>query len=565
MSRARPTIDTPGDDGPGPLATRTPIRVLLVLAALELVVNRVGLRVFAPTEGQPPGAWYAWLDYAGLFLSYFTGTLAVALLGARSLAALVAGRGLRDALAQVALLVATALFAIEIVLDAPDWVSIPAEAMFGVAVLATLANAAGRRRDLGAQVGLVTLSAPLLIHTAGAFGVHYLWEYALSEPARMLAGFGVMALALAALVSPYCFAPRPFARAVARPVPIVVAMCLAAGGAVSARLFYPQLVPIVRNAIGVMINSERPDSSLAIYLLAIATLAWTLTSCALAPSAARRQIGAGLALVVLGGNAFRWPVQFLLPLLGVAVIGEATRHVREEELADLPIAKVTPPIADATWASYISAVAAALERGFAGIHTLTTRGEGGLVSTVIVAEQGGLPVRLRIERFDGAVLALDVVIGREIDEVRGATFTLWSVPPRALGINPSGPPAAPLCKTGDVDLDERFRLRGSALAFHTLFDGALRTRGAGMFAGWLAYWERDGLRYRVYPGRGSPLDLPVPLSDLAMGRTATPERLAALVELLAEVGARGVAPSLSAPPSALGEPIAADDPDPEAS
>ena len=69
---------------------------------------------------------------------------------------------------------------------------------------------------------------------------------------------------------------------------------------------------------------------------------------------------------------------------------------------------------------------------------------------------------------------------------------------------------------------------------------ALRTRAAGMFAGWFAYWERDGLRYRVYPGRGSPLDLPVPLSDLALGRTATPERLAALVELLAEVGARGI-------------------------
>ncbi len=165
---------------------------------------------------------------------------------------------------------------------------------------------------------------------------------------------------------------------------------------------------------------------------------------------------------MLGGNAYRWPVHFLLPLVGLAILGEATRHVKEEELADLPIANVTPPIADDVWAAYIAAVAAALARGFTGIHTLTTRGDGGLVSTMLVAEQAGLPVRVRIERFDGAVLALDVVIGREIDEVRGATFTLWAVPARALGINPAGPPAAPLCKTGDAEVDVRFRLRGSA-------------------------------------------------------------------------------------------------------
>ena len=120
-----------------------------------------------------------------------------------------------------------------------------------------------------------------------------------------------------------------------------------------------------------------------------------------------------------------------------------------------------------------------MERGFTGIHTLTTRGEGGLVSTMIVAEQTGLPVRVRIERFDGAVLALDVVVGREIDEVRGATFTLWAIPARVLGINPSGPPAAPLCKTGDAELDARFKLRGSAIAFHALFDHTAPPFGGG--------------------------------------------------------------------------------------
>ncbi len=132
--------------------------------------------------------------------------------------------------------------------------------MFGVAVLATVVDAYGRDRDLGAQVGLVTLAAPLLLHTVGAFGVHFAWEDVASEPARVVARFGVMALALAAMVSPYCFAPRPFARAVARPVPIVVAMTLAAAGAVAARWVYPHLVPIVQNAIGVALAPDHPTA-----------------------------------------------------------------------------------------------------------------------------------------------------------------------------------------------------------------------------------------------------------------------------------------------------------------
>ena len=52
-------------------------------------------------------------------------------------------------------------------------------------------------------------------------------------------------------------------------------------------------------------------------------------------------------------------------------------------------------------------------------------------------------------------------LGRELDEVRGATLTLWAIPPRALGVNPRGPPAAPLFKAGDAPFDERFKSRGS--------------------------------------------------------------------------------------------------------
>jgi hypothetical protein len=151
------------------------------------------------------------------------------------------------------------------------------------------------------------------------------------------------------------------------------------------------------------------------------------------------------------------------------------------------------------------------------------------------------------------VIALDVVVGREIDELRGATLCLWAIASRELGVNPAGPPAAPLFKAGDETFDQRFKCRGSALAFSKLFDEGLRARAVATLDGWLAYWDREGLRYRIYPGRGAPLDHPMPLSDLALGRTATSERIVTVIELLVEIGKRGVVVQTSEPGTLEGD------------
>ena len=339
-------------------------------------------------------------------------------------------------------------------------------------------------------------------------------------------------------------------------------MTVAATGAVLARVWYPGLAHVAALAIGVELNQGQGDPRLALYLLAVATLTWTLASCALAASPARRQIGIGIALVVLGGYAFKWPNHYVLPLLGLALVADAARRVRDEELEALPIAAVTPPIEDAGWATYINTVKSALETALGGsVHTLTTRGEAGLATSLLLGEKSGLPVRTRIERWNGSVIALDVTIGKEIDEVRGATLCLWAIPARTLGVNPAGPSATPTFKAGEQSFDERFKLRGSALAFTRLFDEGLRARAVATLDGWLAYWEREGLRYRVYPGRGAPLDHPMPLSDLALNRAANPERLVAVVELLVEIGIRGVDVA-AAEPTALDEPAEPAEPTP---
>lgn len=530
----------------------TVTHVLLVVAVLEVAINRMAVPLLRPASGPYPG-WYTALDYFALFLFYFAGVLAALAIGMRCAAAVRSKVGLRDLVAIGLVGIAAAFAAVPLIVSVPAALTILLEAMFAMAVIAVCISAIGKGRDLGLQVGLPVIAVPLLLHTANSLGSVFLWpENQFDGPGTQLVAVGVIALALAALVSPYCFAPRPFARAVTRPGPVVIAMGSAALGAVLARAYYPTVAKAAALAIGVEMNEAQADPRLALYLLAVATLAWTLASCAWAASEARRKVGLGLAFVLLGGYGFHWSHHYLLPLLGILMIADASRRVREDELSRIPIASETPPIPDPTWSTYAGALVAGLKRELTDVHSLTTRGEGGLVSTVIVGEAAGMEVRVRVERIDGCVLALDVVLGREIDELRGATLTMWAIAPRALGTNPAGPPAAPLFKTGDAQFDERFKTRGSALAFTQLLDEDLRTRAVLALDGWLAYWDKEGLRYRVYPGRGAPLDHPMPLSDLALGRSATQaERLVVVVELLVQIAKRCLPETPHAEPSEL--------------
>lgn len=529
----------------------TAIHVLVVVAVLEVAINRVAVPMLRPVGAAPP-TWHTVLDYAGLFLFYFAGALAAAVLIARGIGQLRAPQDRRDAIAHAAVIATAALAAIPLVVVVPSGVTLALELAFAVAVLALVVSAYGRGRDLGAQLALPLLALPLLLHVVAAIGGELVWPARTFDgPGPALARAGLACLCLAALVTPYGFAPRPFTRAVTRPIPVLVAMIVAAVGAVLTRTWYPVAAEIAGLAVGVDVAQGAPDPRLALYLLAIATFAWTLASNALAASPARRQIGAGLALIVLGGYAFKWPHHYLLPLLGIALIADATRRVRDEELDALPLVAEAPPVSDAAWSTYTAALATALRRVLADVHSLTMRGDAGLTSTVIVGERDGRTVRTRIERIDGCVLALDVVIGREIDEARAATLTLWANPERGAGANPPGPPATPALRSGDAQFDARFRIRGSAPVLAQVFDDGLRARAVATLDGWLALWDGESVRYRVYPGRGAPLDHPLPLSDLALGKQpATGERFVAVIELLCELAARGL-PALTVATAAV--------------
>ncbi len=336
-----------------------------------------------------------------------------------------------------------------------------------------------------------------------------------------------MALCIAALITPYCFAPRPFAYAVIRPVPFLVAVVTAGAGAILAKVGYAAAARSASLALGVQMTNTQPDRWLAVYLLAVLTLAWTLASCAIAPSEARRGVGAGLALIVLGGYAFKWPHHYLLPLLGVAFIADAARRVRDEELAALPMTVEAPPIGDTIWSTYVGTVAQGL-RAHAGRRPHADHARrGGPHVERDRRRCGRAPVRARIERIDGCVLGLDVVLGRDIDEVRAATLTVWAIPARGLGVNLQGPPAAPALFSGDPHFEEWFRRAAARRCFARCSTRAARPRGGDARRLARVLGARGAALPRL-SGRGAPLDHPMPLSDLALGRIPpTAERLVA--------------------------------------
>jgi hypothetical protein len=309
--------------------------VLLVVALVEVAVNRVAVPMLRVQEDPVP-LWHEVLDYTGLYLYYFVALLAVLVLVTRAVSRLFySPRNTPDARVHVhvmivdALVGVTALLAcVPILIPVPQLWAYVLETAFALSLIALATTVMGSTRDLGVQVGIPILIAPLLFHTYTFYvkvteypdGVFF----TPGAPGEDYTKIAVVMLSLAALATPYCFAPRPFARSVARPIPIVIAMGVAAVGAIAARLWYKDLAKSVDFAIacvsreidrrycvtGQMLDAEVPDQKLALYLLAIATLIWTLAACGLAGTQARRTIGAGIALIVLGGYDFEFPHHF---------------------------------------------------------------------------------------------------------------------------------------------------------------------------------------------------------------------------------------------------------------
>jgi hypothetical protein len=542
----------------------------MLVAVAEVAINRLAVEALRPS-GPPIPSWHAALSYVGLFLYYFASTLAAGALAVRAIDDLVLAR--REPLIQlrvlpraIALGSLAAVGAFAIATAPSDFTSYLLETLFAIAVVITVGTAVRSSTDLGASIGILLLASPLVVHYYGTVFKHSILSAeaaADSDLPETVQRYGLYALCIAALASPYCFAPRPIVRSLPRPVPLIVGLIVLTVGAAIVRLRFLIASFFSLHGLGIDLGVGLAPGQMALYLLALATLAWTITSCALAEAEPRRAVGLGLGLCVLGGYGFAWPLAFLLGAAGLVVIGDALPRLGPAEGA---AGARTPPIDDAAWQAYVSGLTAALRTDGAKVSAVTARGEDDLQSTIIVTERRGVAIKARLERVGGSLLCVDVVCGKEAAESKPVALTVaargegWMAP----GSHPEPPPAAPPIRTGDEAFDRRFRCKGDGQAMYTLLDDGLRARAAASLDGWLAYWPGTGLRWRLYPGLGAPLDHPVPVSDLVLKRAASgaADRLAQVIELVAEIAARGDVPTQEPEPSA--DTDAASEPEPAA-
>jgi hypothetical protein len=167
--------------------------------------------------------------------------------------------------------------------------------------------------------------------------------------------------------------------------------------------------------------------------------------------------------------------------------------------------------------------------------------------TQLSMERQGVEVVVRIERHDDSITTIEVTCGRLPEQDEEPAWTLFALPERLLGIGEHPEPpqtSAPIRKyADDPAFEHRFRVRDSDDYTNLLLDDSLRARTNALIDGWLAFWPERALRYRVHPGCGAPLDHPIPITEMAFrGSIAAEnaERLAAVIDLLIDVAARGL-------------------------
>jgi hypothetical protein len=559
--------------------------ILLVVAAIELAVYRLavpGLKPTIPTEAPP--LWHTALSYAGLFLSYFGSVLAVGII-LRQLILFARGEHRYWKPVAYALVVSGAAFtvyAVKNLVGAPSELdTFLLELCFSTSLLLLVVGQLRPDGDVAAKVGLLLICAPLLVHFYRDAGVRWVLgdEALLTGIPERIAAYGQWSMVLAALLTPYCFAPRPFVESAGRLAPLAIGSFVGLVGALVMRQSAEVGVKIASDGLGVDLGAGAPASQIALYLIALGSVTWTLVACFIAPSPARRRIGVGLGLVVAAGYGFDWPLQYLAGMVGLMTIGEAVSDAPGEERSVRAWSEArlsTPPIAADAWQAYVVALVDALRSRGMAAQTVSiedpaadapAQSASGSRTHVLLLEAAPVPVRLLVERRGGSVRAIEVVCGRE--PRAGAELPAWTLearPERRLSLPAHPPPpetAAPLVRTGDVEFDRRFRMRDAGGHGERLFDEGRRARAIALLDGWMAYWPGEALVYCVLPGHGAPLDNPIPISDLAFRGAiwdGAVDRLVTVLEFLSQLAGHAFAgePGL---PSGSGDPSAPDSPD----
>lgn len=515
-----PASDEPARAAPRHRLELDLVPVLVVVAALELALNRLAVPVLRPAGVAVPG-WHRDIDMVGLF-SFHLATVLALVVGAGKVVELTRRRAF-PAMTRVLLVVtSSAFFGLAIwgvLFEAPPTLSFHLESCLTLILLLLALGVSIRPGDTRVKLGLALIAIPFLLHYYATFALRLVLTgdaaRTSSLPDRMR-DLGQWSVALASIGVALCFAPRPLWRSLLRPGPLAVAGFT--GMLIGVVMLRHQDVgmEIASRGLGIEFVPGAPAPILVAFVLGAVAVIWALASTLPSTAPGRRLLGFGLALVCIGGYAFAWPMTLLTVVAGALVVADGALRLGAEQHA-----RAVP---EAAWRGYIDAVAG--ELGARTVRTATT--------TILTGERDGAPFALALSPAN-----VEIRFGELADGP--PALTVAARPERLFGGRHHPPPPeteAPATRTGDAVFDARFRVHDAGGHVARLFDDGLRARAAAVLDGWIACWPGRSLVYSVYPGQGAPTDHPLPLGELAAGEPASPERLVRVFELVAELWSR---------------------------
>jgi hypothetical protein len=535
-----PAAAAPGFEDTRPALARLDLpAALLVLAVLEVVLSRWGVRIFfaGPLASLSSGARA--LDLAGRFAFYAMALTGIATFCYLSVAVL--WRGDLFALPLRVLHVAALTYFLPaavtcvIARGGSEVLLLHMRAGATLVALVMIVSVLVGRAEARAKCGALCLIVPVVcgLYSALAFAAPWL------APGGDMTGLpthahrvGESAVVAAAIVSFLCFMPLEQARRLGGFGPLLLAVAVAVGAAlISARRFD---LSVRAAAFGLGIELPLQLGLRSVYLAALFALTLTVLSLIAAGGAARSR-GVGIALFVLAGYQPQHPLHLLLLAVGSVTFALATIEPRAGAArAPAPAPRPVARFGDDAWRRYV----AALKQALAALvppagptpEAVVVDGDEGVI-TRVRCERDDLPLTLRFLCREGLL--------REVDFALGPTDCgppLLSLTPRAGG-RALGPAAeGPAIEIGDEGFDRAFKLRGRAEIADTL-DAEVRARLRAL-QGWVGIWPGGGVRYHATPGLPGALDAAVPSAAIAAGDPAAAAATLAVIETLAVIAQR---------------------------
>jgi hypothetical protein len=509
--------------------------LLVVVAVLEFVVNRLAGRLFFPRPALTSGAYGSWATYAvnavGRWLFQLT-----ALLGLVVIVTAFAGLFRRGELYPRAIKLSTVVIALCFsVLCAwavfsggiqPRWFAF-AQIGFAFLLLLTAVAFSQTQAAVRVKIGVAVLALPGALHALGFVASNlgdshgalaglrrFLWHAA---PALLI--MGALALLTAATLAPLLLPPRPFRERRWR-VPLAVATGLTTLFVVA--LFWRFDLIQASALYGLRLELPQLASAPGVaYVLAF--FGWTFATIELiADKGGIRLVGYGLVLLALGGYEPASPVELSLSMLGLLAVAVG-------ELRALPYAdRTVPRVGAAEWRQFVKNLADGVGDGTGPQGTrpeAVVVPEGELEFTRIQAHRRGQPVTIKLMRKRGTPIELDASYGNAGHAAADASIERHR---RWLARSHEHKLKLPRVKTGDPSFDQKFSVHGSA----PLADAELRRRlerqqGDGV----LTIWRGSAARYQLsHPGS----DAPAAFTGQVEG-TAPVQTIVEIVDMLADI------------------------------